>query len=437
MKKRVILIVSSIVVCIAIGVLSFIFLNKKDDSSEAFGAYCSMEYNAGFGNYGSFSVALGDDGELERNFNDLSKFTLGGAFTGMTVENVSYDEADECITFILSGNLAEGDYGTVEGKGILKNKSVKVDIPIARATASSPDTIYDNLDRQQVEIQLTSACFNKNLSAADFVLSGAAENMIIESVETDFTQGENGEDILSQRAVLTIAGTTKGTDYAYIKISDSATTFNKPLDMVILTDFCGAYVLNDHIDTYTLHDVVYIKADNISFNSKISKDNFSFDGSLKDYAVIQEVEFVNETMIELQLSFPYTFINTTDTIGYIKLNADTNTGGKELVCSTVVASPDIESELKIDGRDVKIELTLEHEKFNMLSPYPFRIYYPDGREIIVSGIDIVDLDEYLSISFTLPEGCEGLIYFELKDAYDIVKPDGSKENITIKTYICV
>ena len=65
------------------------------------------------------------------------------------------------------------------------------------------------------------------------------------------------------------------------------------------------------------------------------------------------------------------------------------------------------------------------------------MYYQDGTEILVSGIDIVNLDDYLSITFILPDNCQGLLYFEIEDAYDIIKDESSKQNVTIKTYFYI
>lgn len=70
-------------------------------------------------------------------------------------------------------------------------------------------------------------------------------------------------------------------------------------------------------------------------------------------------------------------------------------------------------------------------------PYPFKAYCADGTEILVSNLEIVNLDEHLSIKFNLPSDCEGLLFFELKNAYDVVKADENTEYVTVKTYFYI
>lgn len=433
MKKKLLVTAFSFALCM----LCLAGCDENDTSSVADDTayvYCSSQYNAGFGNYGYFAVAPMDDCEPETDFKDLSAFTLGGAFTGMKVDNAAYDEENGCVVFSISGALAEGEYGTIEGSGIVKNKSVKAEIPITQAQAYSESVVYGGTEKQQIEINLESACFNKDISASDFTLSGAAQNMTVESVETDFVTDDDGDEVLSQTATLTLSGSTDGSDYAYIEISGKATTFNKPLTVTLTTDFYGVYVTNDHVDTFTLSDIVYVQAKNITFVNDIKAEDISLDGCLKDYAVINAVDYVNETLIALHLSFPYTYIENDNSIGYINFSAKTNTTNAEYSCSTVVAAPAIHSSIEVKDHTVSMELTLEHEEFNLLDFYPFSVYASDGSEVLVSGIDIVDLDEYLSITFVMPDNSEGVFRFELKDAYDVVKADGSKENITIVTY---
>lgn len=408
--------------------------NTPDETAYA---YCTEFYNVAFGNYGSFTLTASDNGELETNFDDLTLFTLGGAFSGLKIEYAVFSEENYSVTFTLSGALDNGDTGTIEGKGIIKGKSVKVNVPISPASASSESVIYDNVAEQKIELQLINACFNKTLSATDFVLSGASKNMAIKSVSTVNTVDDDGNDVLSQTASLTLTGSPDGTDYAYVEILASATTFNKPLNISLKTDFYGASVLNDHIDTFTLSDVVYVKANNVAFKKTIGKDDITLDGSLKNYAEIAEVEFINGEQLAIRLTFPYTFVNVNDSIGYIKFKANATDSGKEFSCSVIVASPEINYEIQINDKTVVMELTLDHEEWNLLSPYPFKVYYQDGTEILVSGIDIVNLDDYLSITFILPDNCQGLLYFEIEDAYDIIKDESSKQNVTIKTYFYI
>lgn len=433
MKKRAIIIGSVVAVLIVVVVVIFMINNKtKKDTTDYAEVYCCEEYNAGFGNGGSFSIAVMESIEFEKSFNDLSKLTLGGAFSGMKLGSVCYSELGDRIEFELSGSLSEGDYGTVEGTGLVKDKFVKIDIPITKPLVSSTDNLYDNLDTQQVELELISACFNKNISASDFELGGTAKDMIIENVVTDNTVDDEGNDILPQKAVLTLKGNTLGSDYAYIKILSNATTYNKDLNVSIKTDFCGAHISNDHIDTFTLYDIVYIESDNTTFSNKLSKESIILDGVLKDYAVVEDVDYVDDNLLGVKLSFPYTYLDTANNIGYIKIAADANAMGKELVCSTIVVTPKIESEIELDGNSVKLELIMEHEEFNELSSSQFKVYYPNGNEVAISGTDIIKSDNKLDISFKLPDSFEGLMYFEIKDAYDVIKEDGSKEIISIK-----
>lgn len=441
MKKKTVLALTIAALCLC----SLTACNEEEKTEtpdETAYAYCTEFYNAAFGNYGSFSVTASDNAELETSFDDLTKFTLGEAFSGLKIESAVYSEDDYRITFSLTGALAEGDNGTIEGNGIVKGKSVKVSVPVASAEATSESVVYGNASEQQIELNLMNACFNKTIAPKDFVLSGAAKNMTIKSVSTDSAVDEDGNDELSQSAILTLTGATDGTDYAYIEISASATTYNKPLTVSLTTDFYGASVLNDHIDTFKLSDTVYVQAHNEFFKKDINTDNITFDGALKDYATIKEVEFVNSELVALHLSFPYTFVNAydsnkNDSIGYIKFGADAIESGKEFSCSVLVASPDINYVLRIDEKNVSMEFTLDHEEWNLLSFYPFQVYYPDGTEVLVQNIETVNLDEYLSIKFTLPDTYEGLLYFELADAYNIVKSDGSSEDITIKTYFYI
>ncbi|MGN0328821.1 MAG: hypothetical protein ACI4D4_07550 [Lachnospira sp.] len=436
MKKRIIMIIGFIAIIVVI--LTVVIFNMRGNkSSEESLVFCSAAYDAGYGEYGSFSISITDGAVFSTSFKDLSKFELGGAFSGMKVEDVRYDEVDNVVVFTLSGDLQEGDCGTVEGKGIVQNKRVKVDIPIEIAQAASNDVINDNSPTNQIEITLQSACFKDNLSTDDFILSGAASDMKIESVISEASKGDDGETLLSQKAILTLSGYSTGSDYAYVKVLESATTYNKELDLVITTDFKGAYILNDHVDTYTLSDVVHIKADDITFNNNLSKEDFSLEGCLKDYATIKNVEYINNSLIELQLDFPYAYNNATHEIGYIILNADTNSLKQELTCSTIVVSPEIKSDIQINEKNITINLTMDHEEFNSITTDQFNLYYSNGNPVNITGTNIEKNDNNIIISFTIPEGCKGVLYYELRDAYDIFNSKGNTENIMIKSYLYV
>ncbi len=437
MKKKIILALKSVVLCLCMLSACNRTNNSDTTNDEIAYAYCTKFYDVAFGNCGSFSITAMDNAELETTFDDLTKFTLGEAFTGLKLEYAEYNEANYSVTFSLSGALAEGDKGTIEGNGIIKGKSVKVDVPISSADVTTESVVYDNVEEQQIKLDLVNACFNKTLTTSDFVLSGAMKNMTIKSVSTDNTVDDDGNDVLSQSAVLTVTGSPDGTDYAYIEILTNATTYNKPLSVSLTTDFYGANVLNDHIDTFKLSDVIYIRANNESFSKSINKDDITLDGALKNYATISEIEFVSDKLVALHLSFPYTFIDTNDSIGYITFGANATESGKVFSCSVLIATPEIKFTLQVQDKNVSMELTLDHEEWNMLSSYPFKVYYIDGTEVLVRNVDIVVIDEYLSIKFTLPDACEGLFYFELSDAYNIFKEDNTTENVMVKTYFYI
>ena len=400
--------------------------------------YCSQEYSASFGNYGFFAVTvMEEEVELETTFDDLSGLQLGGAFSGMRIDRAQYNETDHQIEFCVIGELASGKYGTVEGEGIVKGLSVKVNVPISEAFASANGVLYESVEQQKIELELLGACFNKDITAADFVLRGAMRNMTVTAVSTDHAVDDDGEEVLSQTAILTVSGLADGTDYAYIEISDAATTYNQPLQVVVNTEHRGAVVTNEYIDTFALSDVIYVEAKNLTFSETVTVEDVTLGGILQDYAVLRSVDVVNDSMLALHLSFPHTFVGGEDPMGYITLDADTNDAQLEIVCSAVVAAPTLEYSIEIDGKQVFMELTLEHAEFNLMDMYPFTLYYSDGEEILVTDLEIVDIDEYLSISFALPSDCEGLLYFELEDAYDVVAPNGSTESVTVKTYFHV
>ncbi|MGN1372654.1 MAG: hypothetical protein ACI4VK_01250 [Candidatus Coproplasma sp.] len=431
MKKK--LLLGSIV--LALCCFTFAACNNNDgisdgsDDSTAY-VYCSQYYDVSFGNYGTFSIVPLDDSELEKSF-DLSKITLSGAFNGMSITAATLSDDEYSATFSLSGSLVEGDYGIVSGEGIVKGKSVEITVPITQVYANSESKVYGNAGEQTVEIDLVSACFNKELTPADFTLSGAAKDMTVKSVSTDYVTDTDGEIILSQTATLTLIGEPDGTDYAYIDVSSNATTYNKTLRTVLETDYYGAVILNDSIDSYTLSDTVYIKANNVTFSETIAKDDLTFAGALKDYAVIEELDFVDESMIGLRLSFPYTFIDFNDAIGYISFGAESNAEGKTFSCSAYLSSPEMDYTITVNNTTATLIITLANEEFNLIaSP---TVTTEDGVVIFVSGVDIIDMDNYLSITFNLPENYSGMLYLEIEDAYDIKKSDGTYENVSIKT----
>lgn len=395
---------------------------------------CCREYSAALGDFGSFSVASQTGGELETVFSDLSQLTLGQAFSEMKIEQAAYEEENNCVTFSLSGPLSEGETGLIEGPGILKNKSARAEIPIAPAEAASSSRLFAGVETQTISLELKGACFRQDLSASDFLLSGAARQMTVLSVTADFPVSADGETSLPQTATLTLSGAPDGSDYAYLEIAARATTYHKPLTLALPTDFTGAQITNDHIDTFTLSDTVSVQANHLSFRRDISTESLSLEGCLKDYADLEEVRFISESELELRLSFPYTYLESNDNLGYIAFSPASNEEGIAFSCSALVAAPAIHSDVKINGRAVSLELSLEHEEFNLLSSYPFCVYNAAGEEILVSGVDIVNLDNTLSISFLLPESCEGLLLFELQDAYDVITPQQTSKNIPIRTY---
>ncbi len=403
-------------------------------------AYCNIYYNAGSGNYGSFTIKAMDEGELETEFTDLTKFKLGNAFSNMQVAGATYNEYENNIRFDITGALSAGEYGTIEGEGILKNRSVKVSIPITEASASTDDIIYEGLEEQKINISLSNACFNKDIKPSDFKLTGAAKNMTVESIVCEPYVDEDGDEQLTSEATLTLKGNSNGSDYAYISISNSATTYNKDIDFSIKTDYCGAYILNDCIDTFTLSDVVNIQASNVEFSDNIKKGDISFDGVLKDYATVKSVEKVSSQLLNVNLEFPYTYLNTNNTgnIGYIKFNENATTTKKEVICTAIVGAPKIHSTIQVDGKNVTIEFCLENEEWNLLDFSPFTLTYPNGTKILPSNVEVTNIEKDVTIKFKVPDDCSGLVYFTLEDAYDIISTDGTtKTNISVKTILYI
>lgn len=449
-KNRLLLIM---MLCLAVPVLMFAGCGgAKDDSDDTAYAYCSTEYNASFGNYGSFSICAMDGYELERDFSDLSKFTLGGAFAGMKIEKMAYYSETDRIVVDLTGTLASGDGGTISGSGIVKNKSTSINVRITPASASSNNKIFDNVEEQKITIELVNACFNKDIKASDFALSGACKNMTVASVSTDSTVDDEGGTVLSQTAVLTLKGNPTGSDYAYIDISQSATTFNKSFRVVLETDLYGAVIRNDHIDTDTLSDIVYVDAVNVSFSDTISASNITFDGALKDYATLKEVKFVNKKLIALYLTFPYTFVSSVVTeqvdnkdveslksgVGYITFDKDSVVEKHAFTCSTNIASPEIESTVVVNGNVITMQLNLLHEQWGFVTEYNSSLTScATGEAITLTHISVNVVEEKCSVEITLPKDSKGLMVFTIKDAYDIVDSNGKDVEVDVKIYVYV
>ncbi len=418
--------------------LALFSCSKAEDASssaneEASYAYCREYYSAAYGNYGGFAIGALEEAELETSFPDLSKFTLGGAFSSMKIDSAVFSEEDYLISFSLSGSLSSGRSGSIEGEGIVKGRSVKVDVPISEASLSSESLVYEGLSEQEIELELSNSCFNKDLKPSDFTLSGAAKGMSVKSVSTPSSVDEEGNEELSQNATLILSGESDGSDYAYLTVSSSALTYNADLSLALKTDVRGAYILNECIDTFSLSDTLTIQANNISFNEGIKASDVSFGGALKDYASVKKVERVSQTLLSLELSFPYTYLNPDNvlSLGYVNLDASATSANKEVVCSAVVGVPEIDVSLSVNGKAVSLSLTLEHGEWNLLDFYPFTVCHPDGSEILASGVDAIDVDEALELNFTLPDDCSGLLYLTLENAYDVVTSEG-KTSVTVK-----
>lgn len=396
--------------------------------------YCSNYYDASYGEIGYFTITPFEDIELETKYDDLSSFKLGEAFSNMLIKEIRLNEDGYSIDVCVIGELTTGKYGTFEGNGLVKNKNVKVNVPINEAFAVSDSIIYSNFKEQTVVIDLWSTCFKKELTVADFVLSGAAEDMQIKEIEFENYE-KFDEKFYPQTVILTLTGDPNGLSYAYIDILDAAITYNEDIRVVINTDFYGGTILNENIDTYTNYDTVYVELNNLTFKSDLEITDIELDGVLKDYAVIAEIELLKENLIAISLSFPYTFINTYDNIGYIKFSSNTNNENIEFVCTSIVVSPSIDYDVTINNDEVKMKLELENGEFNVLDFYPFNLYYSNGEKILVTNLSIINIDGYLEISFKLPDISKKIIYFELENAYEITNVFGVKENKTIKTIL--
>ena len=254
--------------------------------------YCSNYYDASYGEFGYFTITPFEDIELETKYDDLSSFKLGEAFSNMLIKEIRLNEDGYSIDVCVIGELTTGKYGTFEGNGLVKNKNVKVNVPINEAFAVSDSIIYSNVKEQTVVIDLWSTCFKKELTVADFVLSGAAEDMQIKAIE--FENYENfDEKFYPQTVILTLTGDPNGLSYAYIDILDAATTYNEDIRVVINTDFYGGTILNENIDTYTNYDTVYVELNNLTFKSDLE---------ITDIVADEDRERIRKGLVEYNLS---------------------------------------------------------------------------------------------------------------------------------------
>ena len=189
--------------------------------------------------------------------------------------------------------------------------------------------------------------------------------------------------------------------------------------------------MNDHIDTFELSEYIYVESNNITFNTAISKENIKLEGVFKDYAVIDYIDFVNEELIGIKLNFPYAYVHETDTIGLISFDSRSNNEGIAFICSVTVEAPEIDYILEKDGDNISIKLTLDYEEFKDANTYSYNFTDIDGDAVKVTNVKINNMGDYLDISCVLPKGYSGFIYFELDDVYDIIKPNGVIEDISI------
>lgn len=379
-------------------------------------AYCYDPYDAG-GTYGVFSVAVGDEYYLEEE-PGTDKLTLSGAFAGMEIYAAEYSEEEDLTYISLSGKLGAGEYGVVSGKGLVKGESVSVTVPIKEATATSSSVIYDFTGGAVVDVTLGGACFTADFGIDDISLGGAAENMTVTSVTTYAAEDGEGGKVLSNEARIELSGDPNGMDAARITLLPSATTFNREIDCMVQTDFCGGVVLNDHIDTYSGSDVVYISAHNVTFTGT---GGITLGGALGDYAEIASAEVVSPELVVIELSFPYTLLSDEGGAGYIEFPASTNEEGIEFFCAAVVAAPDVEYTHSQSGSDFTVDITLLHDTFG--SPTSGDVTFIDCdtfSELSVSGVTLEKSADgrTLTLTFTLPESYTGsLIMFRIDGAY--------------------
>jgi hypothetical protein len=131
------------------------------------------------------------------------------------------------------------------------------------------------------------------------------------------------------------------------------------------------------------------------------------------------------------LSFPYTFVDYIDCIGYIEFSENTNVEGKSFTCSAILSSPELQVGFTKNETAVTIELTLLNEDFNPISTPVVKD--EDGTEIVLTAVETVEIDNYIRFSFNITENHSGVIFVEIEDAYDIVLSDSSVRSVTIKT----
>ena len=85
--------------------------------------YCSRYYDASYGEIGYFTITSFEGVELENKYDDLSSLKLGEAFSNMSIKKISLNDDGYSIDVCVIGELTTGKYGTIEGNGIVKNKS--------------------------------------------------------------------------------------------------------------------------------------------------------------------------------------------------------------------------------------------------------------------------------------------------------------------------
>lgn len=379
-------------------------------------AYCYDAYDAG-GTYGVFSVAVGDEYYLEEE-PETDKLTLSGAFAGMEIYAAEYSEEEDLTYISLSGKLGAGEFGVVSGEGLVRGGNVTVTVPIQEATATSSSVIYNFTGGATVDVTLSGACFAADIGIDDISLGDAAENMTVTSVTTYAADDGEGGKVLSEEARIELSGDPNGMDAARITLLPSATTYNREIDCIVRTDFCGGVVQNDHIDTYAGKDVVYITAHNITFTST---GGITLGGALGDYAEITGAEVVSPELAVVELSFPYTLLSDEGGAGYIEFPASTNEEGIEFFCAAVVAAPDVEYTHSQSGNEITVSVTLLHDTFE--SPTSDSVTVTDCdtfSELSVSGVALsksVD-GRTLTLRFTLSESYTGsMIMFRIDGAY--------------------
>lgn len=407
-----------------------------DEDAEVAYAYCSRNYNAGSGYFGRFDLTL-VPGYSFTDLSDLSSITLSEAFSGMTTHSAGLSENDEeTVIFYLTGALEEGDYGLISGTGLIQDQDVSIRVLIDDASASSNDILYNGVEEQTLTINLVDACFDsENISLTDFTLSGSLEDMTVESFVIEDPVYEEGEEFayLPSSITLTLSGDPdRYNDVGYVTIANSATTYKEDLLCIVETAYRGGTVINDYIDTYTLEEIVFVESSNLHFVDDIEKSAITLGGAFEDYATITDVSVISETLVSISLSFPHTFVTTSDALASFTFDSITNTEGVAFTSYGYVETPEINFTLTQNNRLITLDFTLDHEEFNLLDTYPFSLYQADGTEVIVSSLETVNIDGNLHISFQLPEDVSGLFTFILENAYDVVNQEGETVDVTIE-----